>query len=55
MMKILSLTLLVLCGCAVVATANPGPPAPEIDPGSAVTVVALVGSTLVMALRRAKR
>jgi hypothetical protein len=54
-MKPISLALLVLGACALVATADQGPPAPEIDPGSVVAVSALVGSTLIMALRRAKR
>jgi hypothetical protein len=52
-MKTFSLALLVLCAGATFASA--AVPAPEIDPGSAVTVVALVGSTVVMALHRSKR
>jgi hypothetical protein len=44
-----------LIGCAIVALANPGPPGggvPEIDPGSIVSVSALIGSVLVMMKRR---
>ena len=44
-----------LIGCAIVALANPGPPGggvPEIDPGSIISVSALIGSVLVMMRRR---
>jgi hypothetical protein len=54
-MKTVSIALLVLCGCAIFASAADPTPAPEIDPGSAVAVMGLVGSTLIMALRRAKK
>ena len=46
----------VLLGCAVVALANPGAPAPvpEIDPSSILSASALIGSALIMLRRRSR-
>ena len=47
--------LLLLAGVAMVAVANPGPPAaPEIDPGSCSTALALIGGAWLVVRGRRK-
>ena len=53
-MRRIAAAFLILAGAAVVASANPGPPVPEIDPGSILTASALIGSALLMMKRRPK-
>ena len=51
----LSALVLLLIGTSVALLANPGPPAaPEIDPGSAVSALALVSGALLVIRGRRK-
>lgn len=47
-MKITASLLLLMLSITGMALANPGAPAPEIDPGSLVSAAALAGSVLLM-------
>ena len=54
-MRKLSVALLIILGCAVVASARPSPPVPEIDPSSVIGVAALIGSAVVMMKQQRKK
>lgn len=53
-MRNITAAVLLVAGFAVMASANPGAPVPEIDPGSIVAATALIGSAFVMLRRRPK-
>jgi len=46
--------IVLLVGAATVALANPGPPAPEIDPASCTTALALIGGAWLVVRGRRK-